>query len=138
MASIRKEIVIDARPEQVWDALRDVGNIHTRVAPGFLSDCRMDGPDARIVTFGNGIVAREVIIDLDEAARRVVWSAAGGRLTHHNASLQVFAEGSGSRAVWIADLLPHAMQEPVAQMIEHGMGAMKRTLESQAREQVSG
>jgi carbon monoxide dehydrogenase subunit G len=132
MASIHREILVKAPPEHIWDALRDVGQIHKRLAPGFLTDCRMDGDDARIVTFANGMVAREVIVDVNDAARRVVWSAAGGRLTHHNGSLQVFAEGEGSRVVWIADLLPNALAEPIAGMIDHGMAAMKQTLEKTA------
>jgi len=131
MASIRREIEVAASAAAIWDAVRDVGEIHRRLVPGFVSDCRMDGDDARIVTFANGIVAREVIVDLDDTARRAVWSASGGRLTHHNASLQVFAEEAGtSRLVWIADLLPNAMAAPIAAMIEEGMRAMKRTLEA--------
>ena len=58
MASIRKEISTSATPEQVWDALRDVGALHTRLVPGFVTDTRME-PGARIVTFGNGKVVRE-------------------------------------------------------------------------------
>ena len=75
MASIHKEIQINARPEDVWDAVRDVGNIHRRLCPGFLTDCRMDGPDARIVTFGNGMVVKELIIDIDDTRRRVASTA---------------------------------------------------------------
>jgi hypothetical protein len=33
MASIRKEIVIDASAESVWDALRDWGGLHLRLVP---------------------------------------------------------------------------------------------------------
>ncbi|MDM0080789.1 SRPBCC family protein [Variovorax sp. J31P179] len=130
MASIRQEIQVAAPAEKIWDAVRDVGEIHRRLVPGFVTDCKLDG-DARIVTFGNGVVAREVIVDLDDAARRAVWSASGGRLTHHNASLQVFAEDAGhSRLVWIADLLPHEMKPAIAGMIAEGLKAMKRTLEN--------
>ncbi len=129
MASIHREIRIDARPEDVWDAVRDVGNIHQRLCPGFLTDCRMDGPDARIVTFGNGMVAKELIVDLDDKARRVSWSAVGGRLTHHNASMQIFSDGDGCRAVWIADLLPNDLAGAIAGMIEQGLAAMKKTLD---------
>jgi hypothetical protein len=133
MASIRKEIMIEARPEDVWDAIRDVGAIHRRLAPGFVVDTKLDG-DARIVTFGNGLVARELIVDVGEEQRRLAWSVVGGRLTHHNGSLQVFAEGENrSRAVWIADLLPHALAPTIAGMIEQGMGVMKRTLERTAK-----
>ncbi len=131
MASIRREMQVAATAAAIWDAVRDVGEIHRRLVPGFVTDCRLDS-DARIVTFVNGIVAREVIVDLDESARRLVWSASGGRLTHHNASLQVFVEdATHSRLVWIADLLPNAMAEPIGAMIDEGMRAMKRTLETQ-------
>ena len=129
MASIRREVLIESRPEQVWDAIRDVGALHTRLVPGFVTDCRMDG-DARIVTFGNGAVVREVIVDLDESQRRLAWSATGGQLSHHNASVQVFAEGGDrSRVVWIADLLPSTAAAAIAGMIDAGIATMKKTLE---------
>jgi carbon monoxide dehydrogenase subunit G len=132
MASIRREIRIDDRPEDVWDAVRDVGNIHKRLCPGFLTDCRMDGPDARIVTLGNGMVVKELIIDIDDKNRRVAWSAVGGRLTHHNASMQIFPEGDGCRAVWIADLLPNDLAGAIAGMIDQGLATMRKTLERKA------
>ena len=134
MASIHKEALIAAAPEQVWAALRDVGALHTRLVPGFVTDCRLDG-EARIVTFANGMVVRELIVDVSDERKRVAWSAVGGRLTHHNASAQVFAEGEGtSRVVWIADVLPHAMAPAIAGMIEQGLAAMKRTLEAAVKE----
>src|SRR6266852_5621082 len=130
MASIRKEILVDARPEQVWDVLRDVGALHTRLVPGFVVDTQLE-EGARIVTFGNGVVARELIVDVDDEARRLVWSVVGGRMTHHNASLQVFGDGNGrSRVVWIADLLPNDLAGTIAGMIDQGMAAMKKTLDS--------
>ena len=66
MASIRKEVAIDATPEHVWSALRDVGELLARLVAGFVTDCRLDG-DARVVTFANGMVARELIVDVDDA-----------------------------------------------------------------------
>ncbi|MBB3178934.1 SRPBCC family protein [Variovorax sp. Sphag1AA] len=130
MASIRREMQVTASAAHIWDAVRDVGEIHRRLVPGFVTDCKLEG-DARIVTFANGIVAREVIVDVDDATRRIAWSASGGRLTHHNASLQVYPEdATHSRLVWVADLLPNAMAEPIAAMIDAGMQAMKRTLET--------
>jgi carbon monoxide dehydrogenase subunit G len=109
MASIHREVRIQADPETVWDELRDVGAIHQRLAPGFVTDVRLE-QGARVVTFGNGLVARELIVDIDGEARRLVWPVVGGRMTHHNASAQVLPDGEGrSRFVWIADLLPHEM-----------------------------
>jgi carbon monoxide dehydrogenase subunit G len=128
MASIRKEFTIEADVEDVWAAVRDIGALHTRLAKGFVVDTRLDG-DARIVTFANGIVARELIVDIDDAQRRLVWSVVGGRMTHHNASLQVFAEAEGdSRAIWIADLLPNDLKGPISAMIDAGAIAIQRTL----------
>ena len=129
MASIRREIRLAARAEDVWDAVRDVGNIHKRLCPGFLTDCRMEGPDARIVTFGNGMVVKELIVDLDDQAKRVAWSAVGGRLSHHNASMQIFADGAACRAVWIADLLPNDLEPAIRAMIDQAATVMKPTLE---------
>jgi carbon monoxide dehydrogenase subunit G len=128
MASIHREIHIDAPAVDVWDAVRDVGAPHKRLAPGFLTDTRLEG-DARIVTFANGLVARELIVDVDDAARRLAWAVVGGRLTHHNASMQVFADGERrSRVVWIADLLPHDLGGYVAGLIEQGLSVMQQTL----------
>ena len=69
MASIHKDILIDASPNDVWDAVRDFGALHTRLVPGFVTDTKLDG-EARIVTFANGTVARELLVDCDEARRR--------------------------------------------------------------------
>ena len=107
MASIYKDVHITASPEAVWDVVRDVGAVHTRFAPGFVVDVVLE-EDARRVTFGNGLVAREVFVTLDEARRRLVYSVRSERMEHHNASFQVFADGEGSRLVWIADVLPEA------------------------------
>ena len=134
MASIRKETPMNARAEVVWDAIRVVGAIHTRLAPGFVTDTRLEeGGSARMVTFANGLVARELIVDVDDRDRRLAWSVVGGRPTHHNGSLQVFAEGEARcRVVWIADLLPHDLAGPISGMMEQGLQAMKRTLEQGA------
>ena len=83
-----------------------------------------------MVTFGNGMVVRELIVDVDDQARRLVWSVVGGRFTHHNASAQVFADGPGrSRFVWIADLLPDEIAGDIRALIEQGSAVIKRTLE---------
>lgn len=133
MASIRREIVLDARSEAVWDAVRDIGSIHKRLCPGFVVNTVLE-EGSRLVTFGNGLVAREVIVDLDDAARRLAWSVRSERVSHHNASMQIFDEDGGrSRAVWIADVLPNEIAPAIAAMIEQGMAAMKTTLEGSGK-----
>jgi hypothetical protein len=128
MTSIRKEILVEVGAEQAWSAVRDVGAVHRRLAAGFVVDVRLEG-EVRIVTFANGLVARESIVDIDDAARRLVWSVVGGRASHYNASLQVFAEGEQRCiVVWVVDLLPHELAGPIGEMIEAGSAAIKRTL----------
>jgi uncharacterized protein YndB with AHSA1/START domain len=132
MASIRKEILIDASPQDVWEAVRDWGALHERLVPGFAVDTRLDGED-RIVTFGNGTVLRERLVDLDDDARRLVWSIVDGPYTHHNASAQVFSEGeNGARFVWLADLLPNELADGTGQAMEQGTNVVKQTMEAQA------
>ena len=130
MSSISREVGIASSRDHVWESLRDVANVHKRVVPGFVTDCRMEG-EARIVTFFNGMVAKELIVDVDDKAMRLVWSARSERLTHHNASVQVFEDGPGRcRVVWIADVLPHEAAKMVGAMIGKAMPIMKKTLEA--------
>jgi len=129
MATINKQIEIDRSKEFVWDAIRDVGAIHKRLVPGFVLDCKLEG-DWRTVTFANGMVARELIVSVDDDTCRHSWSARGGSLTHHNASVQVFADGPEKcRVVWIADLMPNEVAETIAEMIQQALNTMKQTLE---------
>ncbi len=130
MATIYKEIRLEADPGKVWDAVRDVGQVHQRLVPGILVDTRMVG-NAREVRFANGLVVRELIVTLDDDARRLVYASVAGRATHHNASFQVFAEGEDrTRLVWITDLLPDELAVPIGKTVEQVAAVIKRTLES--------
>src|ERR1700694_4055824 len=109
MASIHKDIPIDASPADVWAAVRDFGSPHKRLVPGFVADARLDG-EARIVTFANGTVARELLVDCDDARRRLVYAVISERIKQHSASVQVFADGeTRCRLSWIADFLPNEL-----------------------------
>jgi carbon monoxide dehydrogenase subunit G len=132
MTSIRKTIAINAPADVVWSAVRDVGAVHERLAPGFVVAAHLEG-DARVVTFANGLIARERIVDIDDEQQRLAYASVGGRLTHHNASVQIFAEeGDRSRLVWITDLLPDELAGPIRDMVEQGAEVMRHALESQA------
>lgn len=132
MATLHNFVLINASPQDVWDAARDVGALHTRLVPGFVVKTELDG-DARIVTFGNGLVAREPIISVDDARMRLAWGAQGGRTTHYNAVLQMRAEGEGTRVEWTTDLLPNEMAGPIQAMQEQALSIMKATLEAAVR-----
>jgi hypothetical protein len=129
MATIRKEIEIQVPAARVWDAVRDIGALHTRLVPGFVTDTRLE-PGARIVTFGNGRVVREVIVDIDDELQRLAWAIAEPPLRHYNASAQIFSNGRHNcRFVWIADVLPNEMAPSVAAMIDQGLSTARTTLE---------
>ena len=109
MASIHNDIPLDASARDVWDAVRDFGALHERLAPGFVTACTLDG-DARIVTFANDSVAREILVDCDDARQRLVYAISNERLKHYSASVQVIADGERrSRLVWIIDMLPNEL-----------------------------
>jgi hypothetical protein len=130
MATIKKEIEVARDRAFVWDSVRDVGAIHRRLVRGFVVDCKLEG-DTRVVTFANGMVARERIVTVDDRTFRHAWSVQGPPFLHHNASLEVLAlDGGRSRLVWIADLLPDEIAETVGGMMGQALDAMKRTLES--------
>jgi hypothetical protein len=132
VATIRRELLLRAAPMVVWDAIRDVGAVHERLARGFVTATRLE-PGVRVVSFSNGLSARELIVSLEEAERRLVWSVVGGRATHHNSSFQVLSQADGgSRLIWITDVLPDSVEVPLAAMIDEGLRAIARTLETPA------
>lgn len=131
MASIHRDVLIENSPENVWAAIRDFGEVHLRLAPGFVTDTRVEG-DTRIVTFASGVTVRELIVDLDDEARRIAYAVVGGSLEprHHHASMQVLGDTEGrSRFVWIIDVAPHSLAEPIAEMVDQGIRVIKQTLD---------
>lgn len=129
MASIVKEVTIDSSAASVWDAVRDFGAVHTRLAPGFVTAAKMDGPD-RLVTFVSGNTVREVLIDSDDAKKRLAYSIVNERFKHHSASVQITEEGPNRcRFVWTADMLPNELAAFIDSQMDLGMIAMKKNLE---------
>ncbi len=131
MASIRKQVEIDASPDQVWDAIRDFGALHTRFVRGFVLDTRLDG-DARIVTFASGMVQREPLVSCDDDIRRLVYTAVDSPMgvTHYNAAVQVLPRGeAGTTIEWVVDVLPNDLRDLLDGAMDQGAAAMKRTLE---------
>jgi Polyketide cyclase / dehydrase and lipid transport len=127
MASIRKDIPIEAPAHHVWDAVRDFGALHTRLVPGFVLDTKLDG-EARIVSFANGTMARELLVDCDDARRRLVYAAVSERMTQHSASVQVIADGQACRLVWIVDVLPHEIAPYIDGQMDQAARAMQKAL----------
>src|SRR5215475_4434602 len=126
MASIHKDITLAAPADDVWDAVRDFGALHTRLVPGFVLDTKLDG-DARIVSFANGNVARELLVDCDEARRRLVYAAISERVKQHSAAVQVIADGEARcRLLWTVDVLPHEIASYINGQMDLAGAAMGR------------
>ena len=135
MPTVHKEILIQASPESVWDAVRDVGALHTRLVPGFVTHVEMvadASPPARMVTFASGMILKEHIVSVDDTQRRLVWSIESDNVRHHNGTMQVFDAGPGlTRVTWIADVLPQAMADAFTPLMGQGMEIMKAHLEGE-------
>jgi Polyketide cyclase / dehydrase and lipid transport len=128
MASILKDIPLNADAGDVWAAVRDFGAVHRRLAPGFVTDARLDG-DARVVTFHNGNVARELLVDCDDARRRLVYAIVNERVRHYNASVQVMENReTSSRIVWIVDVLPNDVAPYISGQMDLAAQAMQQAL----------
>jgi carbon monoxide dehydrogenase subunit G len=128
MASIHKDVLIDAPADKVWDAIADFGALHTRLVPGFVTNTQLDG-DARIVTFANGTIAREILVDCDQARKRLVYAIVSERVKQHSASVQVLTDGATrSRVIWIADVLPHEIAPYMDAQMDLGALAMQKAL----------
>lgn len=131
MASIRKILELNIPAETAWSALADFHNVHIRLVPGFLTGSSPDGGGARIVSFANGTTAKETLVTLDAAARRLVYFIASERVSHHNASAEIVPDGaSRCRFVWTTDILPDALAPYIDAQMSEGAKAMKAKLES--------
>ncbi len=138
MASIHKDISIDAPAADVWDAVRDFGALHTRLVPGFVLDTKLDG-EARIVTFANGTVARELLVDCDDSRRRLVYAIVSERVTQHSASVQVAADGEHRcRLLWTVDVLPHEVAPYIDGQMELAAKALRTFGERLGRQESAG
>lgn len=128
MTSIIRQVTIDATVEAVWDAVADFGAAHRRFAPGFVTDVELV-PGARMVTFDNGQVVKELFLGVDHEARRLAYSVRSPQLAHHSASFQVVDEGGGrSRLVWTADVLPDEMAPYISGRMDEGLKVARETL----------
>jgi hypothetical protein len=133
MTSIIREAGIATTPEAAWDALRDFGALH-EFARGFVTSTELEDERTRVVTFFNGATAREALIGIDGQACRIAWTITDlAGATHHSGSAQVLADDSDPgrcRLRWITDVLPDDLEGRLGTMMDAGIAAMKRALES--------
>ncbi|MQY29272.1 SRPBCC family protein [Nocardia aurantia] len=138
MATIRHEIVIDASPQHVWDVISDVGAVHRRLLPGRVVDTRIEGVE-RFLTFPDGHVVRELIVTVDDAARRLAYGVVDGArpaLDRHHATFEVYDAGDRARLVWTTDILPDSAAPAVRRRTGFGIVDMKQAIEAAAPDRV--
>ncbi len=129
MASIWWEEPVEAPAEATWAALRRADAAHHLFAP-VLVDAAMAG-DIRTVTFANGLVARERIINIDEQRQRISYAVLGDLFDYHSASMQIVpVDAQRCRLVWISDFLPAEREETVRPLVKQGAQAFARNVES--------
>jgi hypothetical protein len=128
-----REITVGAEAAQCWDAVRDFGALHRRLAPGFIVDVKMTGTREREVTFFGGAVAREYLVGIDDERMRLAYTVVESPMgsTHNNASVQVIPDGdSHCRFVWVIDVLPDDHGPRPGELMDNGLAAIKKTLGS--------
>jgi hypothetical protein len=129
MPSIHSQVLVDVGLDVAWGAVRKVGEAHTLFAP-VLMDSRVHG-ETRTLRFADGTIVHERILDLDEARRRVSYTATDvPGMTYHHASMQIADAGPGRCLfIWITDFLPAEMRATIGPLIEQGTRALKANLE---------
>jgi uncharacterized protein YndB with AHSA1/START domain len=130
MATIRKEMHLNAPTEKVWSALADFQHVHTRLAPGFVVDSKPDGDNVRTIRFANGSIVKETLVTLEKDRHRLVYFVTSERISHHNASAEIIADGKDRcRFVWTTDVLPDELAPYIDSQMSEGAKAMKAALE---------
>jgi Polyketide cyclase / dehydrase and lipid transport len=140
MGSMTQEVLTAAAPDEVWDAIRDIGALHTRLVPGFVVNAQLI-PGGRRVTFASGRIVEEPIVSSSDALRKLVWTVKAEDLpfTHYNGSVQVHARAAGgSRVEWTADFLPDSAAAVLEPLMSAGAEAMRRALQDPAGARAAG
>jgi hypothetical protein len=128
MSTLRETLHLHAPAAAVWDAVRDVGELHRRLVPGFVTEARLED-GARVLTFVNGVTVREEIVSVDDHSRRLSYAIPRGRFLHYQGTVEVEVDGAGSRLVWTVDLLPDEYADDVRAMMRQGADVMRATLD---------
>lgn len=133
MTTVSRTIEIAASPEHCWDALKDFGAIHQRLAAGFIISTNLIANDVREITFATGVVLKERLVGIDDNEMRFAYTVIEDPvgITHHNGSVQIIhgADPTRCNMVWITDVLPDELGEIVGALMDAALAAIKQTLE---------
>jgi hypothetical protein len=134
MATLSRELALDADASTVWAGVSAVATPHVDLVPGFVTAAMLDG-DARTVTFVTGSVARELVVDIDHDSRRLAYAVVDSALglTHHHSTMQVHEDpAGGARLVWTMDVLPHSAAGRLDEMMTMAAVTMGRHFSADA------
>jgi hypothetical protein len=137
MAAVYKEFEVAVPLQFAWEAVKAFGDVHNRLAQGFVTHTTLDG-SVRTITFADGFTVKEQLVTADDELHRLTYSATGGRALHHNAAFQLSAKGDCLTAfVWATDILPDEAKESIEQKVLIGIDAIRATLESTYRQAIN-
>lgn len=131
MASIIKTINTRASADTAWGMIGDVGAVPALVS--LISECRIDG-DRRHCIMADGSQLTERVVTIDDAHRRLVYTVTDGPmpLEFHVAAVTVEPASNGATVTWRVDVLPDALAEPFAPMMEMVAQSMAENLDKSA------
>jgi hypothetical protein len=127
MATIYREVDLDADADEAWRQMADVGAVNKLI--DYLGPVTVDG-DRRSCSLGDQGELDELIVTVDHDRRRLAYSIRQSPLnfTHHSASWQVTPEGDKSRLVWITDVKPDSVAPALEELIDQTADSIQRNL----------
>lgn len=122
MANITKTTYLSTDSDKVWEVLRDPSRANELVT--FLGEVTVDG-NKRVCALGDDTL-EELIVDIDDATRRIAYSIRRGpfEFEHHSAAMQAVPEGEGTRFVWTTDFLPDEMRPAVDEVLTTALASI--------------
>jgi hypothetical protein len=107
MGTVRREVIIDRPPDEVWARVGDPAGVTTWF-PGMV-DATVDG-SVRTITTAAGLVLPEEIVTVDPILRRFQYRVTAPFFRHHLGTIDVFDLGDDrSLVAYSTDCDPDAM-----------------------------
>lgn len=106
MTSLRAEILIDAKPELIWEVVSDAANISEWYP--LISQSRLDSSGVRHIELSDGSRIEEKIVTSDEALRRFQYQIQAGDLPvdHHLGTVDVIPVEDKTLVVYSSEITP--------------------------------
>jgi mxaD protein len=127
MAEGSAQVTIACEPDDVWKVIGDFGGL-TGWMPG-IEACDVEGDVRSIKTMG--IEISEELRERDDTRRVLSYSVVQSPmpLEHHEATIEVRPEGSGSNVTWSVAVRPDEMLGAFVPIYQQSLEALKAHLE---------